>query len=152
MRNILIISVLLFTPLHNLFSQSKVITGRVIDDNLVTLPSVSILIKDTVEVARTDFEGYFQVEIPVYEKKLSFEMVGLDRTSIELVNNCEVVEVVMMLSSTFDFISFRRAERKRRKRFNELPKIYEQAFEKSIFTNKYPCYIREFEPFYLNEN
>ena len=76
----------------------------------------------------------------------------MDPTTIELVDTCEKIEVIMMLSSTYDFITLKRADRKRKKRFKQIPEIHKQAFEKGIFETEYACYKREFEPFYLKEN
>ena len=151
MKRLLIIFIVLNFSTSGLCSQNKSIKGRVIDNNLETLPYVSIFIKDTVEVGKTDLNGYFQIDIPVCEKKISFEMVGLDKATIEIVDNCDKIEVVMMLSGTYDFISLKRAERKREKRYKRLPEIHKQAFDKGIFETEQACYNREFEPFYLDK-
>jgi len=106
------------------------------------------MINDTIEVGRTDLNGFFQIDIPVSEKKILFMFVGLDPTTIELVDKCDKIEVVMMLSSSYDFITLKQADRKREKRYKKLPEIHKQAFEKGIFETEYACYNREFEPFY----
>jgi len=152
MKKILIIFIVLNVSICSLYSQNKTIKGRVISEFFETLPGVSIMINDTVEVGRTDLNGYFQIDIPVSEKKILFGSVGLDLTKIELVDKCDKVEVVMILSSTYDFITLKRAERKRKKRYKKLPEIHKQAFEKGIFETEYACYNREFESFYLQEN
>jgi hypothetical protein len=76
----------------------------------------------------------------------------MDPTTIELVDKCDKIEVVMMYTYTYDFITFKRAERKRKKRYKKLPEIHKQAFEKGIFETECACYNREFESFYLQEN
>ena len=119
-----------------------------ISDDFETVPLASIMINDTIEVGRTDLNGFFQIDIPVSEKKILFMFVGLDPTTIELVDKCDKIEVVMMLSSSYDFITLKQADRKREKRYKKLPEIHKQAFEKGIFETEYACYNREFEPFY----
>ena len=136
----------------SLYSQDKTIKGRVISDYFDIMTGVSIMINDTVEVGRTDINGFFQIDIPISEKKILFMFVGLDPTTIELVDKCDKIEVVMMYSSTYDFITLKRAERKREKRFKMLPEIHKQAFEKGIFETEYACYNRAFESLYLQEN
>lgn len=138
MKKLLIIFIVLSVSSFSLYSQNKSIKGRVIDDNLETLPQVSIMMNDTVEVGRTDIDGFFQIDIPVSEKKIVFMFLGLEPAIIEL-DKCDEVEVVMMLSSTYDFITPRRVERKRKKRYKKLPEIHEQAFEKGIFKSSVPC-------------
>ena len=148
MKKLLIIYIVLGVSTSILYSQNKTIKGRVIDDNLETLPYVSIMINDTVEAGRTDLNGFFQIDIPVSENKILFGSVGLDPTTIVLVDKCDKIEVVMMLSSSYDFITLNRANRKRGKRYKKLPEIHRQAFEKGIFETEYACYNRKFEPFY----
>ncbi|MDC9721816.1 MAG: hypothetical protein PSN34_03455 [Urechidicola sp.] len=135
-----------------LYSQNKTIKGRVITNNLETMPFVSISINDTIEVGKTDLNSFFQVDIPISEKKISFESVGLYPTTIEFESKCDKIEVVMMLSGARESISLRRAERQRRKRYKKLPEIHKQAFDKGIFETKCACYDRKFESFYLQEN
>ena len=132
----------------SLYSQNKSIKGRIVDDNLETLPYVSIVINDTVEVGRTDLNGFFQIDISVSEKKIVFRYVGLEPTIIELVDKCDEVEVVMMLSSTYDFITLKKVDKLRMKRFKRLPELHKETFEKGIFKTDKACYTQEFIPYY----
>ena len=91
------------------------------------------MINDTVEVGRTDLNGFFQIDIPVSVKKILFRAVGIDPATIELVDKCDEVEVVMMLSGTYDFITLKKVDRLRMKRFKKLPELHKEAFEKGIF-------------------
>lgn len=136
----------------NLNSQSKTIKGRVITNDLETIPLVSISVKDTVEVGKTDFNGFFQMNIADSEKKISFSSVGCYPTTIELEGECDQIEVVMMLSGGREFTSLRRADKQLKKRFENLPTIHKQAFDMGVFETENACYKREFEPFYVNEN
>ena len=152
MKKLLIIFIVLSVSACSLYSQNKTIKGRVISDDFETVPGVFIMINDTVEIGRTNMDGFFQIDMPVSVKKIKFMFVGLDPTTIELVDACEKIDVIMMRGSTDDFISLKRAEKKRKKRYKKLPEIYKQAFEKGIFETEYACYNREFESFYLQEN
>jgi hypothetical protein len=131
-----------------LYAQNKTIKGRVVDDNLETLPYVSIVINDTIKVGKTDVNGFFQIEIPVSVKKILFSTLGLETTSIELVDKCDEVEVVMMLSGTYDFIPLKRVDKLRMKTFKKLPKLHKEAFEKGIFKTDKAYYTQEFIPYY----
>jgi len=147
MKKLLIILIVLSVSTCSLYSQNKTIKGRVIDNNLETLPYVSIVINDTVEVGRTDLNGFFQIDIPVSVKKLLFSTVGIELTSIEVVNKCDEVEVVMMLRGTYDFITLKKIEKLRMKRFKKLPELHKEAFEKGIFKTDKACYTQEFKPY-----
>jgi len=84
-----------YTSTSILYAQHKTIKGRVVDDNLEILPYVSIVINDTVKVGRTDLKGFFQIDIPISVKKISFESLGLESATVRPVDNCNEVEVVM---------------------------------------------------------
>ena len=152
MKKLLILFIVISISMCSLYSQTKTIKGRVISEYFEILPAVSIMINDTVEVGRTDINGFFQIDIPISEKKILFVFVGMEPTTIELVDTCDKIEVVMMADYIYDFITLKRAERKRKKRYKKLPEIHKQAFEKGIFETEHACYNREFEPFYLQEN
>ena len=148
MRRLLILFIVFSFSTNSLYSQDKTVKGRVIDDNLGTLPYVSIMINDTVEVGRTDLKGFFQIDIPVSEKKIVFMFLGLEPAIIEFVDKCDEVEVVMMLRGTYDFITLKKVDRLRMKRFRKLPELHKEAFEKGIFKTDKVCYTREFIPDY----
>lgn len=148
MKKVLIIFILLSVSIFSLYSQNKTIKGRVISEDFDFLTGVSIMINDTVEVGRTDLNGFFQIDIPVSEKKISFVFVGLETTTIELIDKCDKIEVIMMYIYTYDFMTLKRAERKREKRYKKLPEIHKQAFEKGIFKTDKACYTQKFIPYY----
>jgi hypothetical protein len=51
-----------------------------------------------------------------------------------------------MLSSTYDFMTLKKVDRLRMKRFNKLPELHKEAFEKGIFKTENACYTQEFIP------
>jgi hypothetical protein len=148
MKKLIILILVIGISMCSLYSQNKTIRGRVISDDLESMPFVSIMFNDTVKVGKTDLNGFFQVDIPNSEKKLLFGSVGLDPATIELGDNCDEVEVVMMLSGTYDFITLKKVDRLRMKRFKKLPELHKEAFEKGIFKTEYACYNYEFESHY----
>ncbi|MOA21250.1 hypothetical protein D3C78_1417340 [compost metagenome] len=81
-------------------------------------------------------------------KKIIFNTVGIELASIELVDKCDEIEVVMMLSSTYDFITLKKVDRLRMKRSKKLPELHKEAFEKGIFKTDKACYTQEFIPYY----
>lgn len=147
MKKILIIFIVLSVSACSLYSQNKTIKGRVISDQLETIPGVLILVNDTIEVGKTDINGFFQIDIPVSEKKLLFIYVGLEPTKIELIDKCDEVEVVMMLSCTYDFITLKKVDKLRMKIFKKLPELHKEAYEKGIFKTDNACYTQEFIPY-----
>ena len=148
MKKLVIIFIVLSVSNCSLYSQNKTIKGRVITDQFETMSFVSIMINDTVEVGRTDLNSFFQIDIPVSVNKILFRSVGLEPAIIELVDTCNEVEVVMMLSSTYDFKTPKKVDRLRMKRFKKLPELHKAAFAKGIFKTDKACYTQEFIPHY----
>ena len=140
----LVILIILFTSAYYLNGQNRVITGRVISDDLIPVPGAEIFINDTIRIGITDMRGFYRIEISDTIKKIEFLFPGLEPAIIELVDNCDIIEIVMMYSGSYDFISLRRADRIRKRKFKKLPKIHKLAYEKGIFKTREPCYVRKF--------
>lgn len=54
----------------------------------------------------------------------------------------------MMSSSTYDFLSPKKVNRLRLKRFKRLPELHKEAFDKGIFKTNAGCYKQEFIPYF----
>ena len=83
-----------------------------------------------------------------------FSMTRLQKAqarTVELEEQCDDVEVIMMLTSGSCFSSLKRNEKNRKKRFKRLPELHKQAFDAGIFKSEKPCYERPFEPYYLDK-
>ena len=145
MRIILTFIFLIFLINADLFCQTKTITGRIISDYLEPMPGVSIQYIDALLIVRTDLEGRFNVEIPSLTDSLLLGGVGLEPTVIQLTGDCDTLEVVMMLAGSYDFMTLRKVDRIRMKRFKALPNIHKQAFDQGLFITEYPCYKQVFE-------
>ena len=104
MKKLLLISIVLGVSTFTLYSQHKTIKGRVIDESMETCPCVSIVINDTVKVGETNVDGFLQVKIPDSVKIITFLYIGFEPKTIELVGQCDEVEVIMMSDVIYDFI------------------------------------------------
>ncbi len=111
-----------------------------------TLARVRIQNVDKIILGETDLEGRFKIELPHENQILLLSGVGLEPTKIILGGNCDTVEVVMMLSGTYDFMSSNKIDRLRLKEFKQLPELYLQAYNKGLFRKSTVCYSRQFEP------
>jgi len=143
---IIFTAVLLFIG-SQLNAQTRTIYGRVIiDDDLLPIPGVRIQTPDKLIVGNTDNDGKFKISIPQNTQTLLLNWIGLEQATIKLNNNCDTVEIVMMTSGTYDFMSSSEVDRLRLKWFNKLPALYLQAYNKGLFAKQSSCYSREFEP------
>ncbi|MBL0145416.1 MAG: hypothetical protein IPP48_06315 [Chitinophagaceae bacterium] len=149
MKKLVILFTVISFSTFSLYSQNKTIKGRVIDNHqLETLGYVLIIANDTVEVGKTDLDGFFKIDIPFSVNKLLLKSVGLEPAIIKLGDNCDEVEVVMMLSGSYDFKTLKKVDRLRKKEFKKLPELHKKAFEKGIFKSANICYTQQFIPHY----
>ncbi len=148
MKKLLIICLLLGVSIGRLYSQNKTISGRVITENFEIYPFTVIAIDDTIKVGKTDLNGFFQIEIPVSVKTILFMNVGMEIASVTLADTCNEVEVIMMDDVTYDFISLKKVDKRRKQRFRRLPALQKEAYDKGIFKIANSCYRREFIPYY----
>ena len=140
---ILIIAVLFLSLKLN--GQNRIISGRVIAEDLEPLPMLDIKNSDTLIFGKTDLDGRFKISIPLEIDRLLFSYVGLEWTVIKLKKDCDTVEVVMMYAGTYDFMSSRKIDRLRKKRFDNLPNLHSDAVENGLFENNNTCYERFFK-------
>ncbi|AYL93873.1 hypothetical protein [Mucilaginibacter celer] len=148
MKKVLIIFILLGVSMCSVYAQTKTIKGRVISEFFETTPFALIMINDTVKVGKTDLDGFFQVEIPVGVKKISFWYLGFEPAIIALTDKCDEAEVVMIASFTYDFMTPKRVDKLRMKRYKKLPQLHKEALAKGLFKTDTACYTQEFRPFY----
>lgn len=102
--------------------------------------------KDTIEIGKTDLNGYFQIKLPKETDKLIFAGLGYEWATITVPKECETLEIILFLATTYDFMSPRKVDRHRRKEFKKLPELHSQAFRKGLFKTEKPCVSRKFEP------
>jgi len=142
---ILTLTFLISINLAETYAQ-KNIKGRIIDENFEELTGARILDFNDNLLGVADFNGFFDVIIPNEFNKLVFTFVGYEFASVELSDSCNYVEVILLHSANYDFMSNRKIDRHRKKDFDKLPQLHLTAIEKGLFTNAILCYSREFEP------
>lgn len=129
-------------------AQDLTLKGRIIAEDLEVLPEVKITNQKNELIGVTDIEGKFEISIPNEVLILNISLVGMEPTIIELSANCNFLEVVVMIETLYDFISLKKVDRLRMKRFKKLPEIHKEAFEKGLFKTDKACYKQEFIPYY----
>lgn len=126
--------------------QNRSVSGKVISEDLEPLAGVQIRNSDNELVGETDFDGQFNIIISEKNDSLLFFYAGMEFTDIKLKEDCENVEVIMMYYVIYDFISSKKIDRLRKKRYKKLNEKLLLATDKGIFKNKHSCYVRNFKP------
>ena len=143
MKKLLIIIVISFS-MSSLYSQNKTIKGRVISNDFESLPQVSIMINDTIEIGKTDLDGYFELTIPDKTTTLIFGFIGCEFQTITFNDSCKYFEIILLPYFSYHIRSHKRIDRLRRKEFNKLPELQLKAYNEGKFINKEICYTPEF--------
>ncbi|MBB6612744.1 hypothetical protein H7F15_17010 [Pontibacter sp. Tf4] len=146
MKLTLCFSMLLLFVCVKVYGQTRTITGRLITENLETLPEVRIHNSDTVVLGTTDKEGRFEIEIAPTTEDLLIGWIGMEWKTIQLPAHCNQLDIILMYHGHYDFMSVGRIDRLRKKRFEKLPGLHLTAYKKGLFTTKQPCYGQEFVP------
>lgn len=131
----------------SLNGQTRTITGRVVSQDLESLPDVNIQNGDKLLLAKTDLEGRFKISIQQETDKLIFSWIGMESTEIKLHDKCDTVEVVMMYDGTYDFMTLKKVDRLRKERFDNLSNLYSEAVKQGFFQNSSICYERIFKEY-----
>lgn len=140
MRKVTIfVTVILFLS-SAVYCQTRTITGKVIDETFQPISGASIFTSDTSLLGKSDSVGNFSINLPISTNFLRFGAVGLEWKYIHLRNNCNNIEVILLLHSTYDFISLKEVDRLRKKRFKKLPKLHAKAYEKGLLSTEDACY------------
>jgi hypothetical protein len=119
----------------------------VISEDLEIVPYATIMSLDTVKIGKTNLDGQFNISINAETNQLMFWFVGMEPLTIKFSDNCNKLELIMMYGVHYDFISLRKADRLRKKRFDKLPDVRRKAFEQGIFKSDSLNYSQEFDSY-----
>jgi hypothetical protein len=125
--------------LNSLNGQTRTITGRIIDEDLETIPEALINNSDTILLVKTDIDGKFLIQISTETKELVIGWVGMEWKTIILPNDCDNLDIILMFYANYDIRSHRKVDRKRKRRFNKLSEIHQIAYKKGLFCTEKPC-------------
>lgn len=126
--------------------QTRIITGKTLDDHLYPLGYIEITNLDTTVLATTDPNGNFKVEIPIGTKSLRVIGIRKEWKLINLSPDCNYLEIIVLNAGSYDFMSPRKVDRLRKKYFNTLPQLHMDAYNKGIFKMTTRCYEDIFLP------
>ncbi|MEP6466003.1 MAG: hypothetical protein ABJB05_06840 [Parafilimonas sp.] len=147
MRIILIsITVLLLLNL-DATCQVKIITGKVIDEYFDAVPYAQIQNSDSVSLAATDINGQFSISVPIETKSLLIVSISCEPTTVHLTDSCNQIDLIIMRFASYDYISLKKVDKLRMKRFKRLPKLHLAAYKKGIFKTSAACYTQDFISF-----
>ncbi len=126
-------------------SQNRIIKGIVVDEcDFEPIVDVRIIVNDSNYVGVTDINGRFQIEIPLSVNEISFRALAMEDVNLKLSEKCDNIELIMIGRAYYDFMSYRKINKERRKLYKQLPFLHKKAYEKGVFQSPEPCCMQEF--------
>jgi hypothetical protein len=107
---------------------------------------IKVFDKDTIEIGKTDFNGYFHIESQKDIEELIFAGLGYEWAKITVPEKCNNLEIIILYSNTYDFMSSNKIDRLRKKEFDKITELHFQAYNKGLFKNNEACFDHEFKP------
>ena len=100
-----VLSIMVLGAILIAFTQTRTITGKVVDTSGLPLAGVNVLVKGTLKGTVTDQAGNYNIEVSADDKILQFAMIGFitvsekigDRSNINVVMNEEVMALEEMV-------------------------------------------------------
>jgi hypothetical protein len=124
--------------------QTITISGKIIAEDLTPIPQVGIQNSDKFLLGTTDLNGRFKIEIPANTKSLFFSSIGFEWTSINLTDSCNQLDIILLYNVIYDFKTLKKVDKLRKKRFDKLPILHLEGYQKGIFSTEKSCYIQNF--------
>jgi hypothetical protein len=103
LRTIIFIMTLLWGT--HVQGQARTLTGKIIDKEFNPLYQVSIFNVDTVLLAKSDKDGNFSITVSPDTKSLIVADIGAEWKILDLLNDCNNLEIILQLAGTYDFMS-----------------------------------------------
>ena len=136
----IILGLLILLTSQITISQNRVITGKLISQDLIEFPGVIIMTMESKVLDTTDFNGNFKFDYTKGLDKIKIVSVMMQTEEILLNENCSHLEIILLEEWIYDFVSLKRAERKKKRdRKKTIPILYKKAYEKKIFKNEKNC-------------
>ncbi len=124
--------------------QSRTLAGKVIGVQFSPIFQAKVFSSDTLLLAESDKSGNFNAVISADIKSLLVTSIGMELKKIDLAVDCNNLDIILQPNGSYDFMSAKKVDRKRKKEFAKLPQLHRIALEKGIFKSPNPCYRDNF--------
>lgn len=94
---------------------------------------------DSIRLGTTDETGAFRLHIPQDIQTLTFGWIGMYPDKINLTTDCDFLEIILLPDVIYDFVSYKKEQKLRKKDREVLPELYRMAYEQGIFKKEKPC-------------
>ncbi len=83
-KRLLLLTLLVTIGMQTAMAQTRVVKGRVLDENGEPMPGASVIIKGTTSGTTTDMEGNYTIEVDAKQKTLVIKSMGVQDQEVEI--------------------------------------------------------------------
>ena len=135
MKQLTIILLLSFLGLN---AQTKVISGKIIDEHFNPLPNATIITLDSSLVAYADKKGLYTMTVPTNTKWIEVRYIAMETDRFSIKNKCEI-NIILLDDLIVEFETEKEHNRRLKKRRKQLSKLYKKAVREGIFGENKTC-------------
>lgn len=134
----LIINILTFLLIGNVFSQNRILKGQIIDEKFEPIEFVTIKTLQNGNVFITDKFGKFEFEIDESETKIQVNYVGLHSEIVNIHNKC-FINIVMMREHIIEFETIQEETEFYKKLKRKMMPKYKEALRNGKISKEENC-------------
>ena len=137
-NKILILKFIILLLGSNVYAQSKILRGQVIDENFEPLSNAIIRIDSSSKTFETDDFGSFEINIDSDTKSIEVIIIGHKTERVFLENKC-YVNVVLININGIEFETKEEKEKFYSRSKNKLKKKYKKALKSGLLKSEENC-------------
>lgn len=94
-KRLLLLTLLVTIGMQTAMAQSRVVKGRVLDENNEPMPGASVLIKGTTTGTTTDMDGNYSIEVGDDQKVLIIKSIGVQDKEVQVTTDGSLMTIKM---------------------------------------------------------
>ena len=138
MNKELIINIIAFLLVGNIFAQNRILKGKIVDENFKPIPFVSIKTMQNQNNFVADKLGNFEIEIAESEKEIEVNYVGLLTEKVNIENKC-FLNIVMLRNYIIEFETIQEEAKFYKKLRRKTERKYKKAVKNGILKKEENC-------------
>ena len=138
MNKELIINIIAFLLVGNIFAQNRILKGKIVDENFKPIPFVSIKTMQNQNNFVADKLGNFEIEIAESEKEIEVNYVGLLTEKVNIENKC-FLNIVMLRNYIIECETIQEEAKFYKKLRRKTERKYKKAVKNGILKKEENC-------------
>lgn len=138
MRKAIIINILALFLIGSVFSQSRILKGQILDENLQPIPFASIKTAINGINSTADKLGNFEIEIIDGEKEVQTYYIGQISEKVNILNKC-YINIIVLRSYMIEFETIQEEAKFYQKLRKKTERKYRKAVKSGLLKKEENC-------------